>query len=118
MTDEPKRPTKPSLIATMTGIAPLPDELRRAPKHRQEAKVKSSALGLVIMAIAGVVLSLACVLVYVTRTAPNLWLLGGVGGFGFMLLSFGALVTDRETVWPVLQGMVKLVGEVRRSGKS
>ena len=110
--------TKKNLAETLTGVSPLPEELRRAPKHRQEAKVKSSALGLVIMGLASFVLALSGVLVYVTREAPNLWLLGGVGGFGFLLLSFGALVTDRETVWPVLQGMVKLVGEIRRSGKT
>lgn len=113
---EPRRPTpKAGLLETLTDYAPLAPEIRRAPRHRQQEKTKSSALGLLVAAFAmgGFIFCgwLA------TRPTYDKWVLGGAVVVSAVLLAFGALVADRETVWPVLVGLLKLFTRGRKALK-
>lgn len=103
------------LAATLTGVAKLPDELRRAPQHRQEEKVKNSMVGWVFVILGIIGLCLTGYLAYVTHEAPNLWLLGGCALVSFGVAVFGGLVADRETFGPVASAFVGLVLRVKKA---
>jgi hypothetical protein len=109
--------TKKTLAETLTGVASLPPELRRAPRHRQEKKVKDSAIGWVFVLLGLLGLCLTGYLAYVTHAAPNLWLLGGCAVVSFSVSVFGGLIADRETFMPVASAFVSLVLRVRKKGE-
>jgi len=99
-------------FANLTGLTKLTGELKKAPKARKEKKVKDSALGIVVIALALPVLAFTGFLAL--RPNPSLVVLGGGAGIGMVLLAFGALIADKETVLPVLRAMVGLVIKARK----
>lgn len=116
-THERPRPTPHhGLMGTLTGIAPLSEEMRKAPRARQEAKVKSSVLGLIIAGFA-LLLFLAVFLIAAFVPGTDKWVLLGGAVTAAVLLAFGALVADRETVWPALVGIVTLLRKGRKAVK-
>lgn len=104
---------KTSLSDTLTGVAPLPEELRRAPRERQRKKVRSSLLGLFIMATALPMFALAGYLAL--RPNPSLVVLGGAAAVATFWFAAGAIITDPETVGPVLRGLAGIILRARKS---
>lgn len=111
MTPAPRK----TMLETLTGAAALPEEVRRAPKKRQEEKVKNSAVGWIIVLLGIAVLVLVGLLAYQTRNDPNLTFLGGGVMVSSGLMVFGGLVADRETFGPVAAAFVGLVLRARKA---
>lgn len=107
----------PKSLTDLTQLPPeLEAQLARA-KGRRERKIADSYLGIVIGLFALVVFCFVGWLA-TREPMPSLWVLGGGTVLGCLLLSFGALIADRETVWPVLRGMVGLAISVIKARKS
>lgn len=106
---------KPTLAETLNGAVVLPAELRKAPKHRRDKKVKDSAVGWVFVLLGLVGLCMTGYLAYVTHAAPNLWLLGGCAVVSFSVAVFGGLIADRETFMPVASAFVGLVLRAKKA---
>ena len=107
--------SKDELKKGLTDLTSLPPDLEVAlskAKGRREKKIADSAFGLLIALFGLGVYVLAGFLAL--RPAPSLILLGGLACVGTGLLVFGALVADRETVWPVLRGMMALAFSIKR----
>ena len=111
MTPAPRK----TMLETMTGVATLPAELRRAPRHRQEKKVKDSAVGWVFVILGVLVLGFVGYLAYLTHSAPNLWLLGGGVVVACGLMVFGGVVADRETFLPVASAFLSMVLRAKKA---
>lgn len=101
-----------TLSETLTGVSPLPEELRRAPRERQQKKVRSSMLGLFIMATALPMFALAGYLAL--RPDPSLVVLGGATMLATFWFAAGAIITDPETVGPVIRGLAGIVLRARK----
>lgn len=102
---------KETLAETLTGVAPLSAELRQAPRHRQEKKVKSSMLGLFIMATALPMFAFAGYLAL--RPSPDRLVLGATAAIAMFWFAAGAMIADPETVGPVIKGLLRIVFRFR-----
>lgn len=111
MTPAPRK----TMLETLAGAAVLPEEVRRAPKRRQEEKVKNSAVGWIIVLLGIAVLVFVGFLAYQTRNEPNLMFLGGGVLVASGLMVFGGLVADRETFGPVASAFVGLVLRIKKA---
>lgn len=105
--------TRPTMLQAIQDNVQLSSELRKAPKARRTKKVKDSAIGLAIMAIALPIWAFTGYLA--TRPTPNLWVLAGGGVLGTAILVFGAIGADKETFGPVLKTIIGSVVRVRKS---
>jgi hypothetical protein len=103
---------------SLTDLTQLPPELEaqlRNARDRRDRKIGDSYLGIVIGLFAFAVMSFTGYLAL--QPGASLWVLGGGATLGVLLLCFGALIADRETVWPVLRGMVGLAISVIKARK-
>lgn len=101
------------MLQTFTQKVAVNGGLEKAPKHRREAKVKNSIIGLGIMLLGvGVFVFTG----YLTlKPNPSLVILGGGVGVGGVLLAFGGLAADRETFGPVLKTLIGLGERVEKA---
>jgi hypothetical protein len=107
-------PAKKKKAGGLTGMTKLPPQLEAQlaqSSARRERKIADSALGIAValfgLAMIGATFYLAL------KQVDRLVLLGGAT-FGAVILAFGMLLADRETVWPVLRGMVALLASLMK----
>lgn len=108
-------PAAPKKKQGLTDITRLPPDLEsqlRNSRDRRERKIADSAFGLLV-AIAG--LAIIGATMYLALKEVDKWVLAGSGSVGLVVLVFGALIADRETVWPVARGMVGLAVSILRA---
>jgi len=106
----------PKSLTELTQLPPELEEQLRGAQARRERKIADSFLGLIIALFGLAVFVFTGYLA--TRPDPSVSILGGGVVTGSALLTFGALIADRETVWPVLRGMVGLAISVIKARKA
>lgn len=117
------------LKQTLTVATELSDDLEAQLAHaqgRREKKIADSALGIFIALIGVAVLAVAAFLFIqsvpaivagtITLKSAPIIIAAAATAVGIVFIVFGALVADKETVWPVLKGMVALAIRIRRGG--
>lgn len=105
--------SRPTMLQTFAQKVVVNGGLEKAPKHRREAKVKKSLLGLFIMLMGLGAFIFAGFLAL--KPTPNLIVLGGAVAVGGVLLAWGGLAADPETFGPVLKTLIGLGARVEKA---